>query len=264
MKKEVCSGVKELSIVTPTLNSSATLRSTIESIRSLVEGGAQHIVVDGGSEDETLEIASMFGSEILEHPKGNMYEAINKGIRYAKGSWLTYINSDDLLYADYVRSAIAGASDETGFIYGDIDIIDLTGRYIGSRRSPMPVHLHWLMQHYSCVPQQGTLFRRSVYESLGGYEESYRYISDRDFVARGLKAGIQFRKFTDRTVGAFRISDEQLSMKFSVEMTSESERSRQQFYGRQSFWKRTLGAASATAYRGVTNLDNILIKRIKH
>ena len=68
-----------LSIITPTLNSANTLPATLESISSLVKAGAEHIVVDSGSTDDTLQIAKCFGSKVLHCAPGNMYSAINEG-----------------------------------------------------------------------------------------------------------------------------------------------------------------------------------------
>lgn len=70
-----------LTIVTPTLNSERTIRSTLEALRPLVETGAEHIVVDSGSTDGTAEIAESAGSTVIYHPPGNMYGAINTGMQ---------------------------------------------------------------------------------------------------------------------------------------------------------------------------------------
>ena len=253
----------QLTIVTPTLNSAKTIRGTLDSVRPLVEGGAEHIVVDSGSTDGTVEIAKQFGSEVLYHPPGNMYAAINAGMEKATGEWLTYINSDDLLFADYVIEALEVVSNGVDVIYGDIDFIDDQGRFLFNRRAPKPAYLSWLMRFYSCVPQQGTIFRRALFERLGGFDAQYKFIADRDLFARALRGGARFQKFNGKSVAAFRLSDQQLSQASQREMFEEGMRSRDSFYGIDDISPSRINRIFASAYRRMINMDGILLRVLR-
>ena len=250
----------ELTIVTPTLNSAKTIRGTLESLRPLVEGGAEHIVVDSDSNDGTVEIARQFGSEVLYHPPGNMYAAINAGMARAKGDWLTYINGDDLLFADSTREALDDVGENATVIYGDIDFIDDQGRFLFSRRSPDPRHLSWLMRYYNPFPQQGTLFRREVFERVGGFNTEFRFAADLDFFVRCSLVGERFWKFRGKSVAAFRLSPKQLSQSARTDMAPEGIQIRadlrKQFGGMLDWARRPV----SSLYRWDTNLDGMFLR----
>jgi glycosyltransferase involved in cell wall biosynthesis len=253
-----------LSIVTPTLNSASTLAATLASIQPLVAEGAEHIVVDSYSTDDTVEIAERHGTKVIQHPKGNMYEAINAGMAVAKGDWLTYINSDDLLYPDSIEDILATVDDLYDLCYGNIDRIDATGRFLFPWRSPPPHLLKHFIPAYSPIPQQGVLFRRSVFDSLGGFDTSLRYSADYDFFVRALVEGHRFFKYTSRSIAAFRIMPSQLSQASFSQMAPEGIEIRRRLNENQSSLKIQTRKAFAFLYRNVSNLDNHLIKLLLH
>lgn len=250
-----------LSIVTPTLNSVATLRATLESVRPLVEAGAEHIVVDSASTDGTAEMAAASGARVIQYPKGNMYAAINAGMRDARGEWLTYINGDDLLYADAAAEALATLGEHADVIYGNLDYIDANGRFLFSWRSPLPRHLGWLMQHYCPFPQQGSLFRREVFTRAQGFDTEFRFAADYDFFVRALLRGERFRKFEQRTIAAFRLLPSQLSQRLRAEMAPEGMRIRARLREQRSEWNARFGRPFSTLYRWATNVDSVLLRR---
>lgn len=250
----------KLSIVTPTLNSAVTLRATLESVRPLVEAGAEHIVVDSASSDNTVALAEEAGAQVLQHPRGNMYTAINAGLTLARGEWVTYINSDDLLYADAINEALACSSPKAEVIYGNIDHIDEVGRFLFSWRSPEPRHLGWLMQHYCPFPQQGTLFRRELHGRLGGFDASYRFSADYEFFVRCIQAGARFDKFRSRSIAGFRLLPSQLSQRLRTEMAPEGRRIRAALRTRQPGINARLGRPWAALYRWSTNIDSVFLR----
>ena len=255
--------MKKISIITPCLNSEKTIRATLESIRFLINLGAQHIIVDSGSTDKTVEIARQFGSEILYHPPGNMYAAINAGVEKATGEWLTYINSDDLLFADYVVEALEVASNEVDVIYGDIDFIDDQGRFLFNRSAPDPRHLSWLMRYYNPFPQQGTLFRREAFDRVGGFDTQFRFASDLDFFVRCILGGERFYKFRGKSVAAFRLSPGQLSQRARIEMAPEGIRIRTKLQEERNSIPKWVGRPLAGFFRVGTNLDSIFLRWLR-
>ncbi len=251
----------KLTIVTPTLNSAGTLRATLESVRPLVGASAEHIVVDSGSTDGTVELAEAAGARVLQYPRGNMYAAINAGMAVAKGDWLTYINGDDLLFADAVTEALERFAATADVIYGNLDYVDVAGRFLFSWRSPRPPHLPWLMQHYCPFPQQGAMFRREVYERAHGFDSQFRFAGDYDFFVRCVQRGERFRKFEDRSIAAFRLLPSQLSQRLRGEMAPEGFRIRQQMRVENPSLNAHLGRPVAALYRWSTNLDSMLLRR---
>ncbi|MDP1580171.1 MAG: glycosyltransferase family 2 protein [Candidatus Didemnitutus sp.] len=251
----------KLSIITPTLNSAATLRATLESIRPLVAAGAEHLVVDSNSTDETAALAETSGARVISYPRGNMYAAINAGMAEAKGDWLTYLNGDDLLYADAVTEALAQLGDSAEVIYGNLDYIDAQGRFLFSWRSPRPQHLPWLMQHYCPFPQQGALFRREVFERAKGFDTQYRFAGDYDFFVRCALRGARFRKLTPRSIAAFRLLPTQLSQRLRGEMAPEGIKIRRELRAARPGLNAHCGRPFASLYRWATNLDSMWLRR---
>lgn len=210
-----------LTVVTPALNCGSTLAHTLESLGPLRAAGAEHIVVDSGSTDRTIELAQAAGAKVIRWPKGNMYAAINEGLRHASGEWITYINGDDLLYGLNVLRALSEVPDSADFLYGNIDLIAESGMLIKRRHSPAPFGLRVLMCAYSAIPQQGTFFRRRVYESMGGFDESFRFSADYDYWSRGVFNGFSFHRYESAPLAGFRLWPSQLSKVNSSEMAAE-------------------------------------------
>jgi len=245
-------------IVVPTLNAAVTLRATLLSLRAAVTEGAEILLVDGGSTDDTVAIAESEGVAVVS-TAGNMYAAVNAGFRRVRGEWLTWINADDLLYADRlgprVRSA-AGAD----VLYGPVDFIDPAGRFVHAWTSAAATDLLPLYRAgYSPLLQQGTLFRRSVFERMHGFDESYRFVADADFWWRALEAGVVFRRATHPPVGAFRLHAGQLSQRFAREMRAEHDRMVAGHGGRRRTLRSWLGLLRL---RGV-NLSSYAIRFLR-
>lgn len=253
-----------LSIITPTLNCAATLPATLASIRPLLDAGlAEHLVVDSGSTDGTVELAAASGATMLTWPRGNMYAAINEGMRHAKGEWLTYINGDDLLYSDAVVEILEQVADETDIVYGNIDYIDEVGRFLFPWRSASVKWIRPFMAYYNPFPQQGTLFRRSVYETNDGFDTAFRYSADYDFWVRAFDAGSSVQKYSKMSLAGFRLLAEQLSQSKKSEMAPEGISVRARLRARHSRVRNASMHRWAQVYRICSNLDSRLMRTLR-
>lgn len=255
--------IRDLSIVTPTLNSGETIEMTLSSIAPLKKNGAEHIVVDSGSTDTTVEIARMSGSTVIFHPPGNMYSAINAGFAHSRGRFLTYINGDDILFPDYIQDALYILYSGADLVYGDIDYIDSFGRFLFHRRAPNPRNVAWLMKYYSCIPQQGALFTRTLFEKVGGFDDSLRYVADRDFFARCLSSRAKLHKISGKSAGAFRLSAKQLSQSQAIAMHHEGVVSRKAFAVAHNSQPTQVGRYVSHLFRWTTNIDGIFMKFLR-
>jgi glycosyltransferase involved in cell wall biosynthesis len=177
-----------ISIVTPTLNQAAFIEATINSIKAQSWRRFEHIVVDGGSTDGTLEILAKHEATYplrwISEPDGGMYEAINKGLRLATGEILAYLNSDDL-YFPWTLETIAAAFDRdpaADFVYGDaLSVDDETGAQ--EFYWTLPFNLGHLRTS-GFLAQPAVFWRRSAYESIGPFDEGLRYVADCDYWMR--------------------------------------------------------------------------------
>ena len=202
----------DLTIVVPTLNTGATLQVTLESIKPLQDRGAQIIVVDSYSTDETISIAENYADDLLQHPKGNMYSAINEGIKHSNTSWVSYLNADDILYSKTVIHAMKKYMDTAELIYGDIDFVDWDGRFLHSYIFSQPNDIIALATcHINSISPIGTFFRKDLWEKLNGFDTNYRFSADFDFFLRAALAKAKLKKIKALTVGAFRLHPSQLS-----------------------------------------------------
>jgi glycosyltransferase involved in cell wall biosynthesis len=177
-----------VSIVTPTLNQGRFIEQTIRSIEGQTYRHFEHIVVDGGSTDETLEILRRHGGSYpmrwTSEPDRGMYDAINKGMRQARGQILAYLNSDDL-YFPWTLEVIVDAFErhpEADVVFGDaLGIQEETGNE--DVRFQPSFRYDFLLRSGSFV-QPSVFWRSSVWEDVGEFNQAFRLAGDLDFWLR--------------------------------------------------------------------------------
>jgi len=213
----------EIGVVVPTLNSAATLDWTLLSLHKQQGCDVQIIVADSGSTDATLEICKRWGVPTIYVPPGNMYRAINAGIRMLNTEWVTYLNSDDVVYGDaYARLIMLGNEEKADVVYGHYDYVDYFGRFLYSFFSISPNLLGPLFRRGECgFAQPSAIFRRDAFRALGGFDETYRLIADFHFFCRAKKAGRSFARLEHPPVAAFRVHSDQLSQKQAEALRQE-------------------------------------------
>jgi len=217
--------VKQISVVVPTLNSAATLDWTLLSLRCQLDCHLKIIVVDSGSTDDTVEVCKRWDAEYLYEPPGNMYRAINAGLRLCKTDWVTYLNSDDIVYRDsYARLIEYGESSNAHVIYGYSDYMDEAGRFLFSFYPAKPSWLNHLFRSgLMGFAQPAAIFRNEVFRTLRGFNEEFRSISDFDFFWRAIRADHVFKQLPSPTVSGFRLHKNQLSNRESALTRKEKE-----------------------------------------
>jgi len=116
-----------VSIITVTFNNNDELLSTIENIKLQNYKNIEYIIVDGGSDDGTLETIKKYGSVVkrwISEPDAGIYDAMNKGIGLATGEWILFMNAGDRFFDDNVLSQVFSnkVSDDISVIYGDHEV----------------------------------------------------------------------------------------------------------------------------------------------
>ncbi|MPZ67947.1 MAG: glycosyltransferase [Actinobacteria bacterium] len=184
-----------VSIVTPVLNRASVIGACLGSVAAQDYPNIEHIVVDGGSTDGTLEVIESFarpGFRYVSEPDGGMYEAINKGLAMAKGEILCYLNSDDLYLPYSVTAAVEGLAG-ADLVYGDLGVID-TG---AGRATFYPqFYRRFDLNHYThlaTLAQPTVFWRRSVSERIGPFDAGYRLLGDCDYWIRAGADGARIR-----------------------------------------------------------------------
>ena len=125
-----------ISVITPTYNSERTLADTLESVASQMDDSIEHIVMDGGSTDGTLEILRKFPHVqwFSERDEGH-YHAMHKGVLASRGRFFNVLNSDDCFRPGalkVVKGALQRRPDWDG-LFGDVVFVDNSGREIYRR-----------------------------------------------------------------------------------------------------------------------------------
>lgn len=183
-----------LSIITVCYNAAHTIERTLESIDSQTFGDYEHIIIDGASTDSTATIVHAHPdnrrSFFSEADRG-LYDAMNKGLEKATGTYLIFLNSGDRFHCcDTLRiiaDAIAAnsATMTPGVIYGQTDIVDDQGHRIGTRHlsAPADLKLEDFAQGMVVCHQAFVVLRRIA----GYYYLRYRYSADYDWCIRCLQ-----------------------------------------------------------------------------
>lgn len=189
--------------MTPSLNQGAFIEETIQSVLEQDYPSIEHVVVDGGSTDETLEIVRRYPHlRWVSEPDRGQADAINRGFAIASGEIFGWLNSDDL-YLPGAVSAAAAVLQQTGcgMVHGGWRQIDEHGAIINDI-APVPFDLRRQLDHSNRVAQPGALFTRAAFEAVGGLDPSYRYALDYEFF---LRIGLRFEvRHIDRVLAAYR------------------------------------------------------------
>jgi glycosyltransferase len=125
----------KISIITVSLNSEKTIAATLRSVASQSGVDREHIVVDGGSTDGTMEIVRQNGSHLaraVSEPDRGTYDAMNKGLAMSSGDLVGFLNSDDRYVDHTVLSTVAAAYEASAadFVYGDLEMVNQDGRVV--------------------------------------------------------------------------------------------------------------------------------------
>ena len=183
-----------VSIVTPVLNRAEQISACLASVSSQGYPNIEHIVVDGGSSDGTLERIKSFTSNHQFHwisePDGGMYEAVNKGLSLARGEVLAYLNSDDFYLPWSVETAIKSLSDNIDVVYGDLGVLFITPDGQSNFRIQFyPSFDLTYFAHVATLGQPSVFWRRKISEKIGGFDTSYRLLGDCEYWLRAATEG---------------------------------------------------------------------------
>jgi glycosyltransferase involved in cell wall biosynthesis len=181
-----------VTVITVCYNSALTIERALQSVASQTYKRIEHLIIDGGSNDGTLEILRTWHSKplrlIIESDRG-IYDAMNKGINLASGNIIAFLNSDDFYKEkDIVEMAVEKLiSNKLDLIYGDVDFFSpkdlykVVRRYSSKNFSPQKLA-------YGFMPAHPSLFIKSnVYKKVGTFDINYKIAGDFDFIVRIFK-----------------------------------------------------------------------------
>nr|WP_294899524.1 glycosyltransferase family 2 protein [uncultured Pedobacter sp.] len=161
------------SIIIPTFNSDKVLRKAISGIVNQTYNNYEILIIDGLSTDNTLDIAQSFGNEnirIYSEKDRGIYDAMNKGVRLAKGEWLYFMGSDDSFYAPNTLKEVSKNLAGVDVVYGDVFSTRFEGRYDGEFDQEK------IVQKNIC--HQAIFFKKAVFDTIGCFDIRYSSHAD--------------------------------------------------------------------------------------
>jgi glycosyltransferase involved in cell wall biosynthesis len=181
----------KLSIITINLNNREGLRKTIESVVTQTFNDYEWIVIDGGSTDGSTELIKQYASHLaywVSEPDKGVYNAMNKGIRQAKGEWLQFLNSGDLLYEKTTLQKIFDREYGPDVLYGNAKNVHKDGSisdYIA------PDNVSYAYIYRKAINHVASFFKRELFlDSL--YNENFRIVSDWEYCLNLVLRGCRF------------------------------------------------------------------------
>ena len=178
-----------ISVITPSFNQGRYIEATILSVLDQGYPDLEHIVVDGGSTDETLDILARYPHlTVISEPDRGQAEAVNKGLRLASGEIIGWLNSDDTYYPGALAGAAKTIDTEKGIFIamGRCAYIDETGEPTGAEHPSAFVSHRRVVEIWKgyTIPNPAVFFHRTVYEVCGGLDESLYFALDYDLFCR--------------------------------------------------------------------------------
>lgn len=178
---------RRISIITPSLNRVEMLKAAVQSVIAQGYPNYEHIIIDGGSTDGTLEfIKTQPQIKFICEPDRGMYDALNKGLALANGDVIGFLNTDDL-YAEGIFNAVME-------IFDDPNILAVAGKadvFFDGAKVKSGIKLHYSPAEQSLLEStirgnyfNAWFFRTTVFDLVGGFNPAYKIAGDRDFMLR--------------------------------------------------------------------------------
>jgi glycosyltransferase involved in cell wall biosynthesis len=183
----------KISVVTPSYNQGMFLEQTIVSVLDQGYPDLEYFVIDGGSTDDSLKIIRKYErfltNWVSEKDRGQAH-AINKGMHWASGDVVSFLNSDDC-YCPGTLHKVAEIFDglrDLEFLYGDTEFIDAQGARIGVHRE---VKFDYVMGCFfgfgPIIPQPSSFWKRTIFDAVGYFDENLTFDIDGEFFARAVR-----------------------------------------------------------------------------
>ena len=189
-----------ISIITVVYNCKDDLEMTIKSIIDQTYPNIEYIVIDGNSNDGTIDIIKKYQNKItywISEPDEGIYDAMNKGIRQSTGDWINFMNAGDRVYDQNILSSlfIPVPKPSTDIIYGDTEFIYTFGKYIRKPASLTYLKESMIFCHQSSFVRTYLLKKRE-------FNTKYKICADYDFFLFCLKEG-KILQYVPSTIAIF-------------------------------------------------------------
>jgi len=181
-----------VTVITVCFNSVRTIERTIDSIKAQTHPTTEYIVIDGGSTDGTVDVLRRRDSDInmwISEPDRGISDAFNKGIALASGQYLAFVNSDDWLEPNHLRTAVSELHRTSAdYVFGDLELHDPNGQrlhfFVGDAGYRTRISHHMPFLNHPTV-----VCRRTAFDKIGVFDTSLGTAMDYDWFLRLHNAG---------------------------------------------------------------------------
>ncbi len=167
----------KLSVITINKNNAKGLEKTIKSVVNQTFNDFEYIVIDGASTDGSIEIIKKYQDKIshwISEPDKGIYNAMNKGIKLARGEYLLFLNSGDKFYDNNVLENVFKHQFDQDIVYGNISLDE--------KKIVIPPSKLTLKYFFTrTLPHQSTFIKRKLFYEIGFYNEDLKIVSDWKF-----------------------------------------------------------------------------------
>jgi glycosyltransferase involved in cell wall biosynthesis len=177
---------KKISVITPSYNQANFLEETILSVLNQNYPLFEHIIMDGGSKDNTIPLLKKYDHIIWKsEPDRGQTHAINKALKIATGDIICWLNSDDLLCSNvfHIINSYFDENPEKFALIGNLLFVNVNNKLLFRSKASL-IDYNGLLNYGKCVQQPSTFFRKEVFDSVGFLDESYKYTMDHEFFLR--------------------------------------------------------------------------------
>ena len=196
----------KITVATVTYNAESMLEPTLHSVEEQTHRNVEHLIVDGNSSDNTLELVREYlernGAEAERHeiilvsePDEGLYDAMNKALQKATGHYIVYLNAGDTFHSadtleTVARFACRHASGEAlpAVVYGQTDVVDEEGNYLHPRHLTAPARLTWRSFQRGMLVCHQAFYARTDIAKRTPFNLKYRYSADVDWCINIMKA----------------------------------------------------------------------------
>lgn len=194
----------KFTIITCTYNAADVIKPTLDSILNQTWGQVEHLIIDGASKDNTVEVAKAYSRRneeeetehevrIISEPDHGLYDAMNKGLRLATGDYVVFLNAGDSLPNERTLETIYNDVNERSdgklpaVLYGDTNIVDEKGIVLHPRRLSPPDNLNWRSFRHGMLVCHQAFYARTDIARAEPYDLRYRFSADVDWCIRIMK-----------------------------------------------------------------------------
>ena len=180
----------KISIVTPSYNQGQFIEQTIQSVLNQDYKNYEHIIIDGGSTDNTIDILKKYNHlQWISEKDSGQSNAINKGFSMAKGEIFAWLNSDDF-YEENIFQSIADyfmGHKTCNFLYGDITYVDRNGKKAFEIKGE-EITFESLLKNPDLIRQPSFFWKKKNFVENGGLDESLDLVMDYDLFLKFIKS----------------------------------------------------------------------------